>query len=115
MATRDLFTNHPPEYTDPFILFIKAMMLFGRVTDYNVRGNLRSTVPTTASQNPFHLPGFEALDRLVCSDFYESLPLVYKTSYGLGDLPDGGSLDTDLYMVHVAPHASVSFPSRWLL
>jgi hypothetical protein len=111
MVTKDLFTSHPLAYTDPFILFVKAMMLFGKVTDYNVRSNLRSSAPPSSSQNPFYLDGFEALDRLVCIDFYEKLPAIYKSSFGLGDSPEGGSLDTDLYMVHVAPHASVFYLS----
>jgi hypothetical protein len=80
------------------------MMLFGRITDYNVRSNLRSSTPPSNSQNPFFLDGFEALDRLIM-DFNDRLPPMYKSSFGLGDSPDGGSLDTDLYMVHIAPHA----------
>jgi hypothetical protein len=104
IITKDLYVTHMTAYTDSFILFLKTMMLFGKVTDYNVRTNLRSTNAPNSSQSPFYLEGFEALDRLV-HDFYENLPVIYKSSYGLGDSPDGDSLDTDLYMVHVAPHA----------
>jgi hypothetical protein len=32
IATGDLFNSHPPAYTDSFILFLKCMLLFGRVT-----------------------------------------------------------------------------------
>ncbi|KAK7040527.1 hypothetical protein R3P38DRAFT_2894913 [Favolaschia claudopus] len=59
----------------PSFLFIKAVMLFGRVTDYNVRGGLRSTTTPRKGRNPFSLPGFKELDKLVCYDFLESLPL----------------------------------------
>lgn len=80
-------------------------MLFGRVTDFNVRGNLRATSPPSRNQNPFFLPGFEELDSLVCHKFLDSLPQIYKNNNGLGDTPDLTTLDTDLYMVHIIPHA----------
>lgn len=53
------------------------------------------------TQNPFHIPGFQELDSLVTHDFLESLPTSMKH---LG-VNDDGSLDTDLYMVHIVPHA----------
>jgi hypothetical protein len=100
----DFFLNHPPLYTDSFILFLKAVMLFGRVTDFNVRGNLRAPAAPTKSQNPFYIDGFEQLDKLTCTDFLEHLPQFYKHNFGLSELP-GGIVDTDLYMVHLIPHA----------
>ncbi|KAF9473118.1 hypothetical protein BDN70DRAFT_886160 [Pholiota conissans] len=106
LSTPDFFTRHPPQYTDSFLLLIKAVMLFGKVTDYNVRGNLRAPTAPSKNQNPFYLPGFEALDRLVSSDFLESLPQIFKNNTGVTDAPDGSSLDTDLYMVHIIPHAA---------
>lgn len=110
LSTPDVFTRHPPQYTDSFLLLIKAVMLFGRVTDYNVRGNLRAPTAPSKNQNPFYLDGFEELDRLVCSQFLDSLPQIYKNS-GVTDAPEGSTLDTDLYMVHIIPHASVPIPS----
>jgi hypothetical protein len=80
-------------------------MLFGRVTDFNVRGNLRNPTAPSKNQNPFVLEGFKQLDQLVCSDFLESLPQIYKNNSGVTDAPDGSRLDTDLYMVHIIPHA----------
>lgn len=80
-------------------------MLFGRVTDFNVRGNLRAPTAPSKSQNPFYLDGFEALDKLVCIDFLDSLPQIYKNNNGVTDAPGGSMLDTDLYMVHIIPHA----------
>ena len=76
-------------------------MLFrsGRVTDHSTRTNLRAS--HTKAQNPFEIPGFRELDQLVCIDFLESLPAAYK-HFSLGE---AGILDTDLYMVHVVPHA----------
>ena len=104
MSQETLFVNHPQTYTDPFILLIKAVMMFGRVTDYNVRTNLRAPVTATKTINPFGLPGFEELDRLVCVDFLASIPPSHK-HYGIND---DGSIDTDLYLVHLIPHAYVA-------
>ena len=101
MSKEDLFVNHPPEYTDSFLLLIKATMLFGRVTDYNVRSNLRAPAVVTRNQNPFFKPGFTELDKLVYTDFLESFPPPYKN---LGFNEDG-SMDTDLYLAHLLPHA----------
>ncbi|KAI0068336.1 hypothetical protein BV25DRAFT_1793002 [Artomyces pyxidatus] len=107
LATPSLFTEHPTQYTDSFLLLIKALMLFGRVTDFGVRTNLRAPATHPKIQNPFRLPGFEELDRLVCVDFLASLPHRYKNSFGeTNSLYGGGGLDTDLYMVHLAPHAA---------
>ncbi|KAJ7070957.1 hypothetical protein C8F01DRAFT_1108482 [Mycena amicta] len=106
IATPDVFLRHPPQYTDPHILLIKAVMLFGRVTDYNVRGNLRAPTAPSKNQNPFFLDGFKELDQLVCTDFLESLPQIFKNNSGVTDAPDGCALDTDLYMVHIIPHAA---------
>jgi len=102
----DLFTRHPPQYTDSFLLLLKAVMLFGRVTDFNVRGNLRAASPPSKNQNPFFLSGFEALDHLVHQDFFANLPPIYKNNSGLSDRPESTTLDTDLYMVHIIPHAA---------
>lgn len=106
LASPDVFTRHPPQYTDSFLLLIKAVMLFGKVTDFNVRGNLRAPTAPSKNQNPFFLEGFTELDKLVCSDFLEKLPQIFKNNTGVTDLPEGSSLDTDLYMVHIIPHAA---------
>ncbi|KAH8835153.1 hypothetical protein DL96DRAFT_1573060 [Flagelloscypha sp. PMI_526] len=106
LSSPDLFLHHPPQYTDSFLLLLKSVLLFGRVTDYNVRGNLRAPTAPSSSQNPFYLDGFEALDKLVCVDFLESLPALYKHNNGVTDAPEGNSLDTNLYMVHIIPHAA---------
>lgn len=99
LATKDVFIHHPPAYTDSFLLFLKAVMVFGRVTDFNTRTTLRSTPPKT--QSPYQTPGFRELDQLLCVDFLEKFPSGYK-NLGFGE---NGSLDTDLYMAHVVPHA----------
>lgn len=108
MITPDVFIRHPPQYTDSFLLSIKAVMIFGKVTDFNVRGGLRATGAPSKNQNPFYLEGFEALDKLVSSDFIESLPQIYKNNHGVND--NGSTIDTDLYMVHIIPHAYVQMP-----
>ena len=109
LYVEDVFTRHPPQYTDSFILLLKAIMVFGKVTDYNTRSNLRATAPPSKNQNPFALPGFEALDRLVTQDFLQSFPTEFKH---LG-VSDDVALDTDLYMAHVAPHAYVMSFVAW--
>lgn len=80
-------------------------MLFGRVTDFNVRGNLRAPTAPSKNQNPFFLDGFTELDNLVCSGFLKSLPQIFQNNFGVTDAPEGSMLDTDLYMVHIIPHA----------
>ncbi|THH28070.1 hypothetical protein EUX98_g6113 [Antrodiella citrinella] len=102
LATPELFIRHPAGYTDSFILFLKSVMLFGRVTDHNTRSNLRAPNLPTKGQNPFQIPGFQELDNLVSEEFLESIPTSFKH---LG-VNDDGSLDTDLYMVHIVPHAA---------
>jgi hypothetical protein len=108
LFTPDVFTSHPKEYTDSFLLLIKAMMLFGKVTDFSVRTNLRASAPLSRIQNPFITPGFEELDRLVARDFIASLPTRFKTGFELESMYGGGGLDTDLYLVHLVPHAYVT-------
>ncbi|OJA10820.1 hypothetical protein AZE42_00268 [Rhizopogon vesiculosus] len=96
MYTEDVFTTHLPKYTDSFLLLIKAIMMFGRVTDFNVRGNLRSPTAPSKSQDPFQLPGFADLDRLVSSDFLENLPSMFKMTSADDRPGNHGSMDTDL-------------------
>jgi hypothetical protein len=84
-------------------------MLFGKVTDFGVRTNLRASVPLSRIQNPFLIQGFEELDRLVSMDFIDRLPPRFKSSFSeLESMYGGGGLDTDLYMVHLIPHACVT-------
>ncbi|KAJ3823349.1 hypothetical protein F5880DRAFT_1482381 [Lentinula raphanica] len=105
LSTPDVFVHHPPLYTDSFILLLKSIMLFGKVTDFNVRGVLRAPVAPNRHQNPFLLEGFEALDKLISHDFLESLPPIYKSNYGI-NTEDIEQLDTDLYLLHLVPHAA---------
>ena len=104
----DVFTNHPEMYTDSFLLLIKAIMMFGKVTDFGVRTHLRASAPSR-NQNPFIIPGFEELDRLVCMEFVSSLPPRFRNGFSdLESMYGGGGLDTDLYLVHLVPHAYVT-------
>jgi len=95
---------HPPQYTDSFILLIKACMLFGKITDYTVRLRLRSS-PMAKGEDIRLTSGFRALDRLVGVEFLNSLPAGFRNSLGVGEVPDGSNVDTDLYLVHLIPHA----------
>ena len=128
LTSNNLFTFHNDVYTDPFMLFLKACMLFGRVTDYNTRiinlrnGRLALQSPPSSSPNPApkmyptdprNTEGFRALDKLVANDFLESFPVGMRSCLGvvreggaaLGLDIDGTSLNTDLYMAHLLPHA----------
>ncbi|KAG8848739.1 hypothetical protein FRB96_001018 [Tulasnella sp. 330] len=122
-------------------------MLFGRVTDYNTRTNLRPARPSAtqtsrsngeAQSGSYNSSGdvqygvfkgdprlaanFRSLDRLVAVDFLANLPVGMKSCLGVqqsapsmhagrgyDSLPpldiDGSALDTDLYLVHLVPHA----------
>ncbi|KAI0271381.1 hypothetical protein BC834DRAFT_922196 [Gloeopeniophorella convolvens] len=107
LFTPDVFTNHQEQYTDSFLLLIKALMLFGKVTDFGVRSNLRATTPPSKAQSPLLIPGFGELDRLVCRDFISSLPPRFRNGFSdVESMYGGGGLDTDLYMVHLVPHAA---------
>lgn len=111
LFTADVFTNHPEIYTDSFLLLIKAIMLFGRVTDFGVRTHLRASAPSRI-QNPFIIPGFEELDQLVCMEFVSSFPPRFRNGFSdLESMYGGGGLDTDLYLVHLVPHAYVTLRS----
>ncbi|OSX67451.1 hypothetical protein POSPLADRAFT_1176282 [Postia placenta MAD-698-R-SB12] len=103
LASKEVFIRHPPEYTDSFLLFLKSVMLFGMVTDYNTRSSLRAPAPPSKNQNPFHMHGFQELDKLVCLDFLDSFPQAFRH---MGLTGDAGVLDTDLYMARIAPHAA---------
>lgn len=106
MNSEDIFTTHLPRYTDSFLLLIKAIMLFGRVTDFNVRSNLRAPTAPSKHQDPFARPGFSELDNLVHHDFLENLPHIYRSNIGVTDVSGSAQcVDTDLYMVHIMPHA----------
>ncbi|KAF8496657.1 hypothetical protein JB92DRAFT_3225901 [Gautieria morchelliformis] len=105
LSSESTLIVHPPQYTDPFLLLIKACMLFGKVTDYTVRLNLRPSV-SSKGEDARLTSGFRALDRLVAVEFLGSLPHVYKNCLGVGETPDGTNIDTDLYLVHLIPHAA---------
>ncbi|KAF9240865.1 hypothetical protein BU15DRAFT_87440 [Melanogaster broomeanus] len=107
MSTEDIFTTHLPRYTDSFLLLIKAVMMFGRVTDFNVRGNLRAPTAPSKHQDPFALSGFSELDNLAHRAFLENLPHMYRSNIGVTDVSGSAQcVDTDLYMVHIIPHAA---------
>ncbi|KAG9002928.1 hypothetical protein FRB94_003455 [Tulasnella sp. JGI-2019a] len=153
-ASEGLFIRHIPAYTDPFTLFIKACLLFGRVTDYNTRTILKASRASASSRSnrdthsasfssqnnnvngssdvqygvykgdPRLAANFRSLDRLVAVDFLANLPVGMKSCLGVQQsatsmhqpgrgydaMPsldiDGAALDTDLYLVHLLPHAA---------
>ncbi|KAF8140170.1 hypothetical protein EV363DRAFT_1393085 [Boletus edulis] len=94
MCSEDIFTTHLPRYTDSFLLLIKAVMMFGRVTDFNVRGNLRAPTAPSKHQDPFALPGFSGLDSLVHHDFLENLPHIYRFNIGVTDVSGNAQCST---------------------
>ncbi|GAW07985.1 hypothetical protein LENED_010018 [Lentinula edodes] len=90
------------------ILKISRRLTFLSATLLNIPIlSLRAPTAPSKNQNPFYLEGFEALDNLVSREFLDSLPHIFKNNNGVTDVPDGSNLDTDLYMVHIIPHAAV--------
>ncbi|GJJ09515.1 hypothetical protein Clacol_003738 [Clathrus columnatus] len=96
---------HPPQYTDSFILLIKACMLFGKVTDFSVRMNLRGE--SLDLEDIRSSTAFRTLDQLTAVDFLANLPQNYKNCLGVIDESGRTTIDTDLYLVHLIPHAYV--------
>lgn len=81
-------------------------MLFGEVTDHNSEVQLESA--STRLADPMRNHKFRTLDRLCGEQFLASLPPDYKNYlYTMVQHPD--FIDTDLYMVHLVPHAYVRF------
>ena len=116
-------------------------MLFGKVTDYNVRSRLRMPASPAKTEVPRGDRDFQWLDRVVGEAFLTSLPPEYghclgangamtgsrgaSTASTTSTMPPQGvgmsglgmpapppprmmetmSVDTDLYMVHLIPHA----------
>ncbi|THH11119.1 hypothetical protein EW145_g858 [Phellinidium pouzarii] len=73
------------------------------VTDLNTEFQLKYSSPR--ADNPMREPAFRTLDKLVSGGFLESLPTEYKSYlYTMGQNPD--SVDSDLFMVHLIPHAA---------
>lgn len=105
MSTDNIFIRHHPQYTDSFLIFLKAVLLFGRVTDFNVRGTLRAPTAPSKNQNPFFITGFRELHDLLSSQFLESIPMLFRNYAVVTDAAEGSHVDTDLYMAHVVPHA----------
>ena len=83
-------------------------MLFGKVTDINTDYQLSHPSSPRRTDDPYERPGFPELDELVAVDFIRSLPPEYGHCLSCKPHPDYGMiLDTDLYLVHVVPHAYV--------
>jgi hypothetical protein len=103
LSAPNFLTRHIPAYTDSFILLAKATILFGRVTDFNTRLNLHTaSTPLRAGEDIRMRDDFKFLDRIVSEDFLASLP----TGMGLQNcIGLDGVVDTDLFLVHVIPHA----------
>ncbi|PAV22367.1 hypothetical protein PNOK_0232400 [Pyrrhoderma noxium] len=105
----NFYTNHYPQFTDSFLLFIKAVMLFGQVTDFNTELNLKTRF--VANVAPHNDPSFRLLDRLVAKDFLGRLPPEYSGNSYIKI----NCIDTDLLMVHLIPHAaSITLHSPFL-
>lgn len=94
-------------------------MLFGQVTDLNTEIQLRTQSGGIDSYSPLRSvilmrkgdesltacirdPALQNLDRLVAIDFLDRLPMEYKNY--LHNMV-GDDIDTDLFMVHLIPHA----------
>src|ERR1700761_9232393 len=82
--TEDVLITHSQEYTDSFILLIKATILFGRVTDFNVRSGLRTNGTENKNDGVTKTSLFINLDKLVTNDFIASLPPGFRNPIGGG-------------------------------
>lgn len=69
LSTPDILTNHPPEFTDDGILFLKAIELMGRITTFNNRVRTRYSDATNIST----APAFQMLDETITT-FLQNLP-----------------------------------------
>ncbi|KAI0337616.1 hypothetical protein BDW22DRAFT_1363876 [Trametopsis cervina] len=88
---KGILTNHPPQQTDSFVLYIKSAMIISRVKTFNTRykgryhsGDLAlfSTMappPNSIDElDPRDTPAFKEVDELVTS-WKDSLPQQYRT------------------------------------
>lgn len=81
-------------------------MLFGEVTDHNTEYQLQHPTSPRKTDDPYVRPAFHDLDRLVAEDFLTSLPDEYKNYlFTLNHSQNPEAIDTDLYLVHLVPHA----------
>lgn len=106
MSSVDLYITHLPDYTDSFILLLKAIMLYGEVTDFNYQLQLRLPATPAKTDDPLQYPEFIELDKLAAEDFLAHLPHEFKDCFGYQIEPLATlSIDTDLYALHLVPHA----------
>ena len=107
-----MLLRHPPDQTDPFILYIKACMLLSRVKIFNARFRTRyyagdpSTFITGAdgrrapASDIRKTPAFGELVHLV-ADFQNSIPPQYRRPM------QDGVVNAHLFMVATTPHLYV--------
>ncbi|TFK52054.1 hypothetical protein OE88DRAFT_1807933 [Heliocybe sulcata] len=111
--SKDIFVTHPEEHTDPFALYVKAVMLLSKVKNFNLRFRTRqfsgdpATMPIASEpEDPHHpndpraTPAFMELDGSITS-FRQSLPRHLSHPVG-GD----NGVDWYLYTVCLVPHAA---------
>ncbi|CED84420.1 Transcription factor domain, fungi [Phaffia rhodozyma] len=99
LASEDLFINHPPQFTDAFILSIKALVLLARVKHFN-RRELRYVEGSDSNengpivQNPRNNPKFQTLNANVMG-FMTTLPKEFREP-----VKANGSVCKDTILVH---------------
>ena len=76
LHTPAVFIRHPIAYTDSYILFLKSVMLFGRVTDYTVRMGIRSPLVNYGRYEPVSSPGMTGITPPTSAMGLGSPPLV---------------------------------------
>ena len=104
-----MLVRHPPDQTDPFILYIKACLLLSRVKLFNARLRTRyyagdpSTFITGSdgrrapASDIRQLPAFMDLVHLV-HDFQCAIPQQYRRPM------QDGAVNAHLFMVCTTPH-----------
>lgn len=114
-----MLLDHPPEQTDPFVLYIKSSVVMSRVKTFNLRfrarnyagdpmmvpppGSAASEQPSTAQYiDPRETQGFKEVDTLV-DQFIPSFPRHLRDPVG------ENGLDIHLLLAHLAPNVCVTF------
>ncbi|KAF8527964.1 fungal-specific transcription factor domain-containing protein, partial [Hysterangium stoloniferum] len=93
-----VLTSHPPEHTDSFVLYVKAMALLSKVKIFNSR--FRAKFQNAGEVDPRDTPVFKGLDGII-STFRISFPP------GLREPIVGGVVDNHLYLAHLIPHTAM--------
>ncbi|CAL1695475.1 unnamed protein product [Somion occarium] len=101
----DLFSRHPEDHTDPFILYIKSVLLLSRVKNMCLRSRFQyypDLIRNTIAEDPRLNAEFHAIESMV-DTFRDTLPAQYKRPI------EGEVVDPLLYSVVCTPYIAKIF------